>query len=270
VSPGLTVERNPPLFPGKFFPGQPRPIFEDEIRVKRAEIASHGPLYHILRESAESVMRTRAGTVVDIGGGLGTNLYLLRELVKLDRAISIDLIEPPKDKKTGIEYVTQSSDNLLSVIEPDSVSVVLMIEVLSNLVNPDLGIVNTHSALKSGGELVLSVPNLSALVNRIALLLGEMPVATEVSTVRVFGRPGDKLTGHLRLFTFRALKELVEYHGFTVLKAYTVPDNFSSKDPGAYRRFGGKVLPLVEVLDRAGVSVNSELGLRTLLVARKS
>lgn len=57
-------------------------------------------------------------------------------------------------------------------------------------------------------------------MNRILLLLGYQPTYSEVSTEVIIGQicKGGKPDGHLRLFTFRALMELLEYHGFKVIK----------------------------------------------------
>ena len=61
---------------------------------------------------------------------------------------------------------------------------------------------------------MLSTPNLAAWFNRLGLLAGIQPAFTEVAYSGVYGRPGDEVVGHLRLFTWRALREFLAAHDF--------------------------------------------------------
>jgi hypothetical protein len=72
--------------------------------------------------------------------------------------------------------------------------------------------------LRPGGHLLLSTPNLAAWFNRGMLVLGRQPVFSEVSMVRVFGRPGRSVAGHLRLFTLVALRGFLTAYGFADLR----------------------------------------------------
>jgi hypothetical protein len=70
---------------------------------------------------------------------------------------------------------------------------------------------------------VLTTPNLACWFNRIALLHGLQPFATSVSFRREVGRPKVFVADygcrdHLRVFTFRALHELLEVRGFRILE----------------------------------------------------
>jgi hypothetical protein len=51
------------------------------------------------------------------------------------------------------------------------------------------------------------------------LLAGRQPGYTEVSLRGIFGRPGVDVVGHLRVFTRRALIELLRARGFHVVSA---------------------------------------------------
>jgi hypothetical protein len=73
---------------------------------------------------------------------------------------------------------------------------------------------------------VVTTPNLAWWVNRIALVLGYQPYWTEVSTMFNVGkfhrRINEPLSGHLRLYTLRGLRDLLKMHGFIVIKALGV------------------------------------------------
>jgi hypothetical protein len=74
------------------------------------------------------------------------------------------------------------------------------------------------------GVCVLTTPNLAGWYNRIALLLGWQPFETSVSPHHEVGRPGFLVSDwgcrdHLRVFTYRAIRELVRQHDFELLSA---------------------------------------------------
>lgn len=73
------------------------------------------------------------------------------------------------------------------------------------------------------GVCVLTTPNLAAWYNRVALLLGYQPFHTAVSLQGTYGRPQfapsfGVVGGHIRVFTFRALAEILKNHAFQVLE----------------------------------------------------
>ena len=71
--------------------------------------------------------------------------------------------------------------------------------------------------------LVLSTPNLGYWLNRLLLLCGISPLFLENSAERKLGRftrllgQGNQTEGHIRLFTYRALRELVELLGYEIV-----------------------------------------------------
>jgi SAM-dependent methyltransferase len=108
--------------------------------------------------------------------------------------------------------------------------VILYLEVIEHLVDTDAAMRNIYKLLKPTGYVVVSTPNLAAWYNRILLALGFQPHGTEVSNERYrFGcqfvgrllgeTPGvtDSAAGHLRVFTWRALREFMAFHGFEVI-----------------------------------------------------
>ena len=92
--------------------------------------------------------------------------------------------------------------------------VVLFSEIIEHLVDPDDALSEIHRVLVPDGLLVVSTPNLAAWFNRILLLGGVQPAFSEVSLKKVYGRPGADVVGHLRLYTPRALKEMLSDQGF--------------------------------------------------------
>jgi len=99
-------------------------------------------------------------------------------------------------------------------IADGAADVVIMSELIEHLVDPDQAVAEVRRVLRPGGSLLLSTPNLAAWYNRGLLAAGIQPVFSEVSLRGVFGRPGNVVAGHLRLFTRRALTEFLAASGF--------------------------------------------------------
>jgi SAM-dependent methyltransferase len=99
-------------------------------------------------------------------------------------------------------------------------------EVIEHLFSPDLLLGEIARLLKPNGYAVITTPNLASWRNRIVLLMGWQPFGTEVSTVFVVGNPRASrgmLPGHIRVFTVKALVELVKLYGFSIDRILCVP-----------------------------------------------
>lgn len=160
---------------------------------------------------------------LDLGCGNGYYTLLIGGELNAQEVYGIDINEVnlKKASSLGIKVfkVDLNSDKLPF---PDNYfDLVTALEVIEHLVNPDNMLGEVYRVLRSNGVFILSTPNLASWLNRILLLLGFQPtyaeVSTEVSVGHVFkskGRP----CGHLRLFTLRALVELLEYHRFKIVE----------------------------------------------------
>jgi len=162
----------------------------------------------------------RPATIVDVGCGDGfaTGVAARRNpghhFVGLDwSAVSLTAA-----RQRGISVLRAGLDAPRLPIRPASVDVVVMSEVIEHLVDTDSAIEAAHLALKPGGSLLLSTPNLAAWYNRGLLAAGIQPVFSEVSLRSVFGRPGSQVAGHLHMFTRRALVEFLAAYGFSCVK----------------------------------------------------
>lgn len=101
-------------------------------------------------------------------------------------------------------------------------------ELVEHIDKTDILLENCWKNLCDGGYLLFSFPNLASIYGRIELLLGYQPHVLEVSNRNgrlgggIFGRlnnPSGKTVHHIRGITYAAMRELVEYHNFTIVKA---------------------------------------------------
>jgi SAM-dependent methyltransferase len=106
----------------------------------------------------------------------------------------------------------------------NSFDLVFMTEVIEHLLDPSRTLNEIRRVLKPNGYLILSTPNLACLPNRFLVLFGIQPLFSEVSEDGVYGRrfkmfgQGSQPVGHLRLYTRRALKEVLEASDFKLLR----------------------------------------------------
>jgi ubiquinone/menaquinone biosynthesis C-methylase UbiE len=82
--------------------------------------------------------------------------------------------------------------------QSDYFDMIYMDDIIDHLVDPDYAINEVARVMKTNGFQVLSTPNLASWLNRLLLLLG-IPGR--------FGRSDSFPVGHLRLFTYEALKK---------------------------------------------------------------
>ncbi len=167
-------------------------------------------------------------SVLDIGCGRG---FLLDRLV--DRGVSglvgVDVFAEVEG--AGWTYV--AGDVTVGLPAGDaSFEVVIAGEIIEHVPNPDLLLREIRRVLVPGGALVISTPNLVSWANRVLVPLGIQPLGTETSSEVALGRrlrvlgQGNQVQGHLKVFTHRALREILERYGFTVIARHGVPAFF--------------------------------------------
>lgn len=157
----------------------------------------------------------RAPRVLDLGCGDGTVAALMRDAGRVS-PVALDWAADAVARARGrdLAAVRSAVDGPGLPFAGRAFDAVVMSEVIEHLVDPDLALEESRRVLVPGGHLLVSTPNLAAWFNRLLLLAGVQPVFSEVSRIGVFGRPGHQVVGHLRLFTARALVELLRAHGF--------------------------------------------------------
>lgn len=160
-----------------------------------------------------SIVRHAApATTLDIGCGRG---FLLGQLA--DRGLrgltGMDVYDDvPTDRWT---YVRGDVTAGLP-FDGATFECVIAGEIIEHVPNPDDLLREVRRVLKPGGLFVLSTPNVVSWANRVLVPLGVQPLGTETSSEIALGRrhrilgQGNQVQGHLKLFTSRALTEILE------------------------------------------------------------
>jgi SAM-dependent methyltransferase len=190
------------------------PEVDDRLRVFVDEYRRH-------REAAG-----RSLAVLDIGCG---RFALLRDrIVDGDEYFACDLVQP-LDPPPNFHSVNLNEESIREVFAGHEFDVVFCGEVIEHVFSPDAVLSDLKTLLRPNGILILSTPNLGYWVNRLLLLVGISPLFVENSARAKLGRrfrflgQGNETQGHIRLFTHRAVRDLLDLHGFELLRTRSVP-----------------------------------------------
>ncbi len=166
------------------------------------------------------------GVLLDCGCADGALTMRLAERMRPDRIIGIE-IKPELAERARTRGIELPSGDLNTRLEiPDAtVDVATANQVIEHLRDTDGFMIELRRVLKPGGIAVISTNNLASWHNIVALMLGAQPFPADVSSNSAIGKlfglfPGDAggygSWTHLRIFSFRALREMLEYHQFAV------------------------------------------------------
>lgn len=162
-----------------------------------------GMLEQVRREDA------RVGTLLDVGcwDGAATERYA-RRLGAAARGVELFEAQARAAEARGIEVARLDLETGCFPWGDGSMDVVLSNQVFEHLKNVWRPMTEIHRVLRPGGWLVLSVPNLASLHNRVLLALGRQP-----TSIRTLGP-------HVRGYTFGEIRRFVALNGaFRIVKA---------------------------------------------------
>lgn len=172
------------------------------------------PRVELIRKAIDNILGA-GGVLLDIGCGDGRITDLFRD--KFKYLYGIDISEKFVNEANERGIMAKVVDiNINSLPYPDSFfDVILCSEVIEHIFDTDFLLQECRRVLKDKGYLVLSTPNLAAWYNRILFVFGFQPIQSEI---RLKGG-----TGHIRVFTLKALKRLLMEYNFQIKDIFGVP-----------------------------------------------
>jgi 2-polyprenyl-3-methyl-5-hydroxy-6-metoxy-1,4-benzoquinol methylase len=155
--------------------------------------------------------------VLDVGCGEG---FLAAEIQKCgNRVVGVGELSEPKCRTALCRYFSLNLENGLAEVAnelgPQSFDVVLFQDVLEHLRDPQRVLSACTGLLRRDGRVLVSVPNVANITVRLELLMGRFQY-----------RPRGILDEtHVRFYTRRTARQLLEQNGLTVLeeKATVIP-----------------------------------------------
>ncbi len=198
--------------------------FYTDIYSQQTEDKSDFRQMEYLYQRIRSVLKNPK-TILDVGCGIGTFGVIIKNHLH-SNVSGLDINKKAVDtaRKRGIKASISDIEGKWP-IKNNQFELVSLVQVIEHVMNPDHLLQEANRVLKNNGYLVIATPNLAAWYNRILLPLGFQPFLTEVSTLdKTLGMKFiRKLTsnrqplGHLRVFTLRGLKDLLEHHGYKII-----------------------------------------------------
>lgn len=185
---------------------------------------------------------------LDVGcwtGNLGESLIADKNCIVDGLDLEGDVLEAARSKGYRNTYQIDLNDGgrALEEVADEGYDCVVCADVLEHLADPSLVLKGLRSKLKEGGFVLISVPNIAFIKQRLELLFGRFDYNPE---------GGIMDEGHLRFFTCKSLTDLLEKAGFkvTFIRGYNLvrPRFF-------FLKFLGRLFPTlfsVQFLAKAG------------------
>ena len=206
--------------------------------------------------------------LLDIGCGTGQITIYLQHKLNARDAFGVDIAEGniDKAKEQGVKALLCDLNHEQLPFEDSFFDAVFGGEIIEHVINPDHLLQEVRRTLTRDGVAVFTTPNLASWYNRIVLLLGWQPLDSGTSFDHDVGRPGflrfgEGGTEHLRTWTLRALKELMDINGLKVVNVAAAPTKEGERKIGFAIR-------LVGVLDGI-MTLRPSLGARLIVAATR-
>jgi SAM-dependent methyltransferase len=124
-------------------------------------------------------------------------------------------------KKRGIKAVVGNAEHRFP-FNNNAFDAAYSGDIIEHLYDTDYFLSEVSRVLKPGALFVVTTPNLASLSNRIRLLLGKLPIGSEI-------RLGQDMAGHIRNYTFPALEQQLRKHNFSIARKVSSNQMFPAK-----------------------------------------
>jgi 2-polyprenyl-3-methyl-5-hydroxy-6-metoxy-1,4-benzoquinol methylase len=222
----------------------------------------HYPVKHS-KDSSHDYARRLVGSnqeVLDIGCGEG----ILASEIKQNgnRVTGIDLLPRAEHQGDLEQYFSADLDQgiqpVIEALGGKRFDRVLLLDILEHLHRPETILLECHQVLGPNGQLIVSLPNVANITVRALLLFGRFNYTERGLLDRT----------HLRFFTRKTARRLLEENGYCVLReeATVMPIELvmNLSPESLFLRFSNRLLALFTRM------LPGLLGYQTVLVARKS
>ncbi|NJL44327.1 MAG: class I SAM-dependent methyltransferase [Nitrosarchaeum sp.] len=184
----------------------------------RKSVCSQAELYECLGDTGykrhrlqkiADIIGASSFSLLDVGCGAGQFKSASRALLPKMNYSGIDFSEGQVAVARSKGYNVKHHDITRKWPYKDNTfDVVFCSEIVEHILDTDFIIAEAYRVLKRSGRIIVTIPNVASLGDRIRLLFGIVPSAIEN---RVF--PSSR--GHIRAFNYGDLKQLLQDNGFS-------------------------------------------------------
>jgi methionine biosynthesis protein MetW len=178
--------------------------------------------------------------MLDVGCGDGSFSSVVKKTLKIKEVYGVDIsgVAIKLANSNGIKGISMDFDKKRLPFKNDYFDVVFCGEIIEHIVEIDRFLMELRRVMKPNGVILFTTPNLASWYNRLSLLMGYQPMYTDISFKYSCGHLWNMDScAHLRVFTLKGLKGLLEAHRFKIVK---------SRGIGVNDRVGyGKKFPLI-------------------------
>jgi SAM-dependent methyltransferase len=143
------------------------------------------------RDAIRSLLRKSGSysSVLDIGAGKGADLLAAKTIEPLSKLYAIECFGPNVDRLQSVGICTYSIDIESEAIPlpKESVDVIVSNQTFEHLKEVFWVLHEASRVLKVGGHLIIGVPNLASLHNRVLLAAGRQPTSIKNNSAHVRG-----------------------------------------------------------------------------------
>ncbi len=174
-----------------------RIALNDEYQLKPSEDSSHGRIFTLLSPYPPS-------RILDLGCSSGLLAERLREMGHYVVGVDVATLEGVTER-TNAFYESDLNEGIPAEVGTDF-DVVLAADVLEHLINPGLFLTVIRQVISPEGTAIICVPNIAHWYPRFRSTLGMFD----------YDRRGILDSTHLRFFTRRSIRKLVEGQGYAI------------------------------------------------------
>ncbi len=169
-----------------------------------------------------SRLNLRGKNLLDIGCGNGEMAAVLLDRFDVQ---GVDISEHALMQASRIGVRTSQYDANRDVLpfSDETFDNVICLDVLEHVIDPESLMQEINRVLVEGGNLVVCVPNILNIFNRISFMMGEFTDVMDVAH-----KNGELFSEHIRLFSKQKLETLLKQEGYVLLERhYYFPKHFT-------------------------------------------
>ncbi len=190
------------------------------VNKKLSEQYPHDYIDDRIKTAMTLVEKNPTAKYLDVGCSNGVVALEIAKVIGTKDVHGVDIANIADAKKRGVKGIEVDLNEDIPLPYPDKTfDVITCFDTLEHVYNTDYVVKEIRRILKDNGYAIVIVPRTDSLINVILLALGYQMMTADCSLERNYGNvSANRLSGHMAHFTKKAIKEMLEYHKFKIIK----------------------------------------------------